>query len=161
MEAVADNSLVITSTRSSNGPLSSLSAFWKAVGNKKVYGPYERPPFPILIDKPSFADLVNEWRFSDYFMAGTIYGTGILVAFTVSRPLPQVMQRLLVYHATSHMFFIAAVSSMVLVPFRRLTGFWDNGLRWSKPEDRLDKFDSTSHFEKATGWSRFRVNLKE
>ena len=66
------------------------------------------------------------------------------------------MQRLLVYHGVSHMFFAFAVSAMVLVPYKRLTGFWDNGLRWSKPEDKLNKFDSTSHFEKATGWSRFR-----
>ena len=46
---------------------------------------------------------------------------------------------------------------MAVVPYRRLTGYWDNGLRWSKPEDKLNKYDVTSHFEKATGWSRFRV----
>ena len=58
------------------------------------------------------------------------------------------------------MFFVLGLSAMCIVPYRRLTGFWDNGLRWSKPEDRLHKFDSTSHFEKATGWSRFRVNTE-
>ena len=94
-------------------------------------------------------------------MFGAIYGTGIMISFGISRPLPQVMQKLLVYHTLSHMFFVAAVGTTVLVPFKRLTGFWDNGLRWSKPEDRLNKWDSTSHFEKATGWSRFRANLKE
>ena len=90
-------------------------------------------------------------------MFGSIYGCGVVWAFGISRPFPSIMQRLLVYHGVSHMFFATAVAAMVLVPYRRLTGFWDNGLRWSKPEDKLHKFDSTSHFERATGWDRFRV----
>ena len=91
-------------------------------------------------------------------MAGSLYGAGIAWGFTISRPFPSLMQRLLVYHSISHMFFMLAVGSMAVVPYRRLTGFWDNGLRWKKPEDKLHKFDTTSHFEKSTGWSRFRVN---
>ena len=102
--------------------------------------------------------MVASWRISDYFMAGTIYGSGTLWAYTISRPFPNVMQRLLVYHGISHMFFVFALTTMAVVPYRRLTGFWDNGLRWSKPEDKLNKFDSTSHFEKATGWGRFRAS---
>ena len=43
----------MTSQRSSRGILSSISAIWKVVGHKRIYGPYERPPFPIVIDKPS------------------------------------------------------------------------------------------------------------
>ena len=152
------NPWVVTSERKANGPLSSLSAFWKVVGHKRLYSPYERPPFPIIVDKPSMQDLTSSIRFSDWVMFGTIYGTGVLWAFGISRPFPSIMQRLLVYHSVSHMFFATAVAAMVLVPYRRLTGFWDNGLRWSKPEDRLHKFDSTSHFERSTGWSRFRVN---
>ena len=120
----------MTSTRSSNGPLSSLSAFWKVVGHKRVYGPYERPPFPIIIDKPTVQDLFSSMRFSDYFMFGTIYGTGMLWAFGVSRPMPHLMQRLVVYHGVSHMFFVAAIAATLIIPYRRLTGYWENGLRW-------------------------------
>ena len=29
---------------------------------------------------------------------------------------------------------------MALLPYRRLTGYWDNGLRWKVPEDKLKKF---------------------
>ena len=50
---------VVTSDRRSNGPMASLSAFWKVVGHKRIYGPYERPPFPIIIDKPSMQDLLS------------------------------------------------------------------------------------------------------
>ena len=42
-----------------------------------------------------------------------------------------------------------------MVPYQRLTGFYDNGLRWRRPEDKLRKFDLTSDFEKATFWGRF------
>ena len=97
-------------------------------------------------------------RFSDWVMGSTIYGTGIVWSFAISRPFPAIMQRLLVYHATSHLFFVAAAMSMIIVPYRRLTGYWENGLRWRKPEDKLHKFDTTSHFERATGWDRFRIN---
>ena len=151
---------VVTSERSSRGPMSSLKALWTQIGHKKIYSNYERPPFPIIIDKPSVYDLVGSWRFSDYCMFGAIYGTGILWAFTISRPMPSVMQKLLVYHGVSHMAFIVAACSMVAIPYRRLTGFWDNGLRWSKPEDKLHKYDMTSHYEKSTGWSRFRVKTE-
>ena len=148
---------VVTSDRSSRGPFSSLSALWKTCGKAQITSPYERPPFPILVDKPSVYDVVGSWRASDYFMFGSIYGTGIVWSYFISRPFPSVMQRLLVYHSMSHLFFVAGAVSMAVIPYRRLTGYWDNGLRWSKPEDKLKKYDVTSHFEKATGWGRFRV----
>ena len=151
---------VVTSSRSSNGPLSSLSALWKVVGHKKIYGPYERPPFPIIVDKPTISDIVGSFRFSDYFMFGSIYGFGILWSYGVSRPMPLVTARLLVFHTLSHCFFVAGIMAMTIISYRRLTGFWENGLRWRKPEDRLHKYDSTSHFERATGWSRFRVDIE-
>ena len=157
----AENPWVVTSQRMSNGPMSSLSAFWKVVGHKRIYGPYERHPFPIIVDKPSVQDLVSSFRFSDYFMFASIYGTGVLWSFAISRPFPNMMQRLVVYHGVSHIFFVIAAAAMVTIPYRRLTGYWDNGLRWRKPEDKMHKFDTTSHFERATGWSRFRINNEQ
>ena len=89
-------------------------------------------------------------------MFGSIYGAGILWSWFISRPMPIMGQRLIVYHGFSHLFFVAAAACTTNVAYRRLTGFADNGLRWSKPEDKLHKYDMTSHFEKATGWKRFR-----
>ena len=77
-------------------------------------------------------------------MGGTIYGSGILTGYLLSRPFTQVQQKLLTYHVISHMFFVAAGFLMIVIPYRRLTGFWDNGLRWRKPEDKLRKYDNTS-----------------
>ena len=149
----------MVSERRSNGPLASLNALWTWVGHKKMYSVYDRPPFPILIDKPTVGDLVSSWQFSDFFMFGTIYGGGCLYSYWASRPFTTMASRLLVYHGGSHMFFVAAATmAFVMVPFRRLTGFWDNGTRWRTPEDKLKKFDVTSHYEKATGWSKYRIH---
>lgn len=101
-------------------------------------------------------DLVGSWRSSDFVMAGTIYGAGILWAYTISRPYTQLMQRLLVFHGVSHLFFATTLSMMLTIPYRRLTGYWDNGLRWRRPEDKLRKYDNTSEFERATVWGKLK-----
>ena len=59
------------------------------------------------------------------------------------------------------MCLATALSMTVAMPYRRLTGFADNGLRWTVPSDRLKKFDATSHFEQATIWKRFRIRPDE
>merc|ERR1712224_392671 len=112
------------------------------VGRGKAVSAYERPPFPILIEKPSFYDLVGSLKFSDAFMFATIYGCGILTSFAMSRGFPLMTLRMLIYHGGSHMAFVGALSATTIVAFRRITGYWDNGLRWRKPEDRLNKFDT-------------------
>ena len=155
------NPYVVTSQRTSRGPFSSLAAGFKRMGVKQIYGPYERPPFPIIIDKPTVQDLVSSFRFSDFSMFGILYGTGIIVGYKCSRNFPVMMQRLLIYHGMSHMFFMLGVFLVPVVAYRRLTGFWDNGLRWKKPADKIHKFDSTSHFERGTRWNKWRVNLEE
>ena len=120
MESTANSPWVVISERRSNGPFSSLAALFTQVGHKRLYSPYDRPPFPIIIDKPSVQDLVSSWRFSDYFMFATVYGAGTLAAFVFSRHHFMVAKRLLTYHYMSHMSFILACSLMVIVPFRRV-----------------------------------------
>ena len=89
-------------------------------------------------------------------MSGTIYGTGILWSYVISRPFTSLSQRLVVYHGVSHLFFVVSLALMITIPYRRLTGFWDNGLRWTKPEDKMRKYDNTSLFEKQSIWGSLR-----
>ena len=92
-------------------------------------------------------------------MFGTIYGGGSLYAYVASRPFKCLATKLIVFHGGAHLFMVAAaMTSFVVMPYRRLTGFWDNGTRWRVPEDKLQKYDVTSHHEKATGWSKYRIN---
>jgi hypothetical protein len=148
---------VVTSQRSSSfSPFHSLRALVAPSGSKAIYSVYERPPFPIIIDTPTPRDIVSAWRFSDFVMAGSIYGTGIIWSYVISRPFTALSQRLVVYHGISHLFFVASLALMITIPYRRLTGFWDNGLRWSRPEDKLRKYDNTSVFEKQSIWGKLR-----
>ena len=149
---------VVASTRTSNGPYASINALLCTVGHKRMYGPYERPPFPIKIDKPTCGDLASSLKWQDFYMAYTIWGGGVFAGYGLSRGFPYISQRLLIYHGISHISLVIAMATLVSVPYRRLTGFADNGLRWSKPEDRLRKYDMTSHFENATGWRRWRID---
>ena len=122
-----------------------------------MYGAYERPPFPIKNDAPSWIDIFREMKFSDFFMGGTVYGIGMMYAYVAAKPFMLLMERMVVFHGISHLMGVISISMMIAVPYRRLTGYWDNGLRWKIPEDKLNKFDSTSHFEANTIWKRFRI----
>ena len=143
------------------GPFSSLRVMWTRFDNKNIYGPYERPPFPIKVDSPNFSDIGSEFRSSDLVMAMSIYGAGIAWAFVCSRPFTMLTQRLLVFHGVSHMFLATSFCVTMTIPYRRLTGYADNGLRWTTPADKLKKFDATSHFENGTIWKRFRIRPEE
>ena len=161
-QTVDGDSYVVTSKRySAYSPFSSLRSILVGVSGKSIYGPYERPPFPIIIDTPTFRDVMQNINGSDLVMFSTIYGTGILWSYVISRPFTQIMQRLVVYHGMSHLFFFVSLTLLVSVPFRRLTGFSDNGLRWRKPEDKLRKYDLTSEFERATIWGRWVSKVRD
>ena len=134
---------------------------WTRVDTKQLYGAYERPPFPIKIDAPTIGDILSEARASDLVMWMSIYGAGICWAYFASRPFHLVTQRLVAFHGLSHMFFVTSTAMTLCMPYRRLTGYADNGLRWTTPSDRLKKFDATSHFEQATIWKRFRVRPEQ
>ena len=73
--------------------------------------------------------------------------------------MPAMRQRLLTYHTIVHMGSVAAICGMFLVSYYRLTGFWENGLRWNTPDYRMRKLDTTSVFEANTIWKHFRINL--
>ena len=153
-----NDSYVVVNQRNSFGYLASMRVIWTTIGQKAIYGVYERPPFPIIIDTPTLRDVMQNMQASDFVFSGTVYSTGLLVGYGLSRPLPYISQRLLVYHGLSHITLFTAACLMFVMPYRRLTGYWDNGLRWRKPENKLNKYDNTSHFEKATIWGKFKIN---
>lgn len=150
----SNNAYVVASQRySSFNPFSSIRSLFN-LGGKSIYGAYERPPYPIIIDKPTTRDIAGALRASDFVMFGSIYGAGVLWSYFLSRPFPLIMQKLLVYHGVSHVFTVFGAMMLIALPYRRLTGYADNGLRWRNPVDKLNKYDSTSEFEKATIWGR-------
>ena len=138
-----------------------MRVLWTRFDTKQIYSPYERPPFPIKIDQPTTADIMRELRTSDLICFMSLYGAGIMWAYFASRPMIMMTQRLAVFHGISHMCLATAACLTMTLPYRRLTGFADNGLRWTTPNDKLKKFDATRHFEAATIWKRFRIRPDE
>lgn len=137
---------------SSFSPFHSLKGVIARSGTKQIYGPYERPPYPIIIDRPTVKDVIANISFPDFVLGGTMYTIGLVGGYLCSKNMHLLQHRLVVYHGISHLGMVGGFSAMFLVSFRRLTGFYDNGLRWKKPEDKLRKYDNTSHFEGATIW---------
>ena len=79
IQSQLDSGYVVQASRSGSfGPLSSLRSIWAYAGDKKIYGAFERPPFPILVDTPTYGDVFKELRMSDFFMGGAFYGSGLL-----------------------------------------------------------------------------------
>ena len=79
------------SRTNSTGLLSSLRSLWAIPGDKKMYGPYERPPFPIKVDTPTWGDIGREYRMSDFVMGMSVYWMGHACGFIAGRPFPMLM----------------------------------------------------------------------
>jgi hypothetical protein len=90
-------------------------------------------------------------------MFATIYGLGIAGGFVFGRAFPNMHHKMLVYGAITHSFFLTGILTSFYVDYARLTGYWDNGLRWNVPDYHVKKFDCTSKFEENTIFHRFRV----
>lgn len=60
-----------------------------------------------------------------------------------------------VYKAVSRCFTVFGLAGMLLVPYYRLTGFWENGLRWRFPEKQLDRTDFMSEYLKTSVMKHF------
>ena len=64
---------------------------------------------------------------------------------------------MLYYGTTTHAFTLTGIVLAFYCSYARLTGYWDNGLRWNVPNYHVNKFDSTSKFEENTFFKRFRI----
>ena len=83
---------------------------------------------------------------------------GLGVGFAMGRRLPDMYGKLLAYGALSHAFTVSGMGVAAYASYSRLTGYWDNGLRWNVPKYQVNKFDITSRFEENTAFKRFKIN---
>ena len=88
---------------------------------------------------------------------GTVYATGLVFAFFPARGLGSTF----IFATMTHIFGVCGVSYGLYGSYARLTGFWDNGLRWNVPDYNLVKFDATSRYEQSSFFKRLRVRLDE
>ena len=129
--------------------MASLRSFYGYVGyNQRIYSTYDRPPFPILNENPTVKEVIQNLQFSDFVLASTIYVTGYFFAFKIARKAFQIVDKIIVFQGLAHTSNFMAISMPIYVSYKRLTGFWDNGLRWKHPSEKYRKFDFTSEYEK-------------
>ena len=117
----------------------------------------ERPPFPIIIERPTLGDVARNLQTSDFFAWATIYGLGYVGGFFQARSISNVKIRYRAFALLTHTFGVVGFTLAFYASYTRLTGYWDNGLRWNVPKQEVDKFDTTSKFEANTIFKRFRI----
>ena len=58
------------------GIMGSIAMLYKVVDQKKVYDIYDRPPFPILIERPTLRDVLGNYKFWDFALFAAFYTFG-------------------------------------------------------------------------------------
>ena len=92
-------------------------------------------------------------------MFGIFYTAGLAGGYISGMYEANVHNRLVKMRFMSHIAIVTGFWLMFNISYKRLTGFWDNGLRWKYPDTRLKKFDTTSVYEANTIWGRFRTHF--
>ena len=54
-------------------------------------------------------------------------------------------------------FTASGIVWAIMGSYTRLTGYWDNGLRWNVPVQQVNKFDVTSDFEEKSIFKHWRI----
>ena len=80
-------------------------------------------------------------------MFGIITGLSFPLSYLLGRKGLTIRNRVYFMRYGTHMAFMTSIYLMWQTSYLRLTGFWDNGLRWSTPNYELKKFDMTSLYE--------------
>jgi hypothetical protein len=89
-QAEVDSYVVASKRYSSFSPFASIRSTLN-LGGKQFYGSYERPPYPIIVDTPTLRDVFTNLKFGDFVLFGSIYTTGIVWSYVISRPFTQIM----------------------------------------------------------------------
>ena len=139
-----------------SGWFDSFGIIYKSLGTRHVSNIIERPPYPILMDKFKFRDLPAYIEKGDLLLLGTFYITGVVAGYLSTRRINSAKPRLLLYHGVSHMFTVAGIGVLLLMPMFRIRGLWDNGLRWKRPAPHK-KYDYTKNLNEHKVYKHFRI----
>ncbi|KAM3137669.1 hypothetical protein pb186bvf_010283 [Paramecium bursaria] len=123
----------------------------------RILNPGERPPFPIIIERPTIKDVLQNLNFADFGMLVTFSTISLFVArrcvglYSASEIMRK--KRIVGLWTTGSLF---GLKFALQNSDYRLRGFQDNGLQWKKKEQTLEKYDFLSDFEQGTIWQYFR-----
>jgi hypothetical protein len=149
---------LINPSANPNGWLASFALFKSFAAVNVV--PYEkRPPYPILIDRPTMSQIVANLNKSDVLMYFFIMGVGFTASYLTTRNWNIMQLKLTALHVYMHFFNLLGITTALNCSHGRLTGLMDNGLRWKRKDRKLTKYDFTKDFEKHTIFKHFRERI--
>ena len=141
------------------GWLSSLSMIYKRVGTSRVYHQNQRPPFPVIMDKPNVSNIWPYFQKGDLLVFGLFYLSGLLFGYGASRRFVHMPKRLIVFHGIAHVFTVSGLVMTFLMPCYRVKGYWDNGLRWRRRAP-MKKYDFTKELYDHGLYKHMKVKLE-
>ena len=140
------------------GWFDSLKIIYKSLGTHRIYHPTERPPYPILMDKFKFSDIFPYFQKGDLVLFGFFYLNGLIFGYLGSRGLNAIQSRVVIFHGIAHAFNVTGLVITFLMPCYRISGYWENGLRWRRPAP-MKRYDFTSNLDTHPLYKHFRVQL--
>ena len=117
----------------------------------------ERPPFPVINDDPTFANVVNNLNRADFGVFVATCLISLPLANKVLRSASDLGQKRMFYNSTLSYGFLMALSFALINSQKRLQGHTNNGLTWKYNNRRLKKYDFNSEYEQGTVWKYFRA----
>lgn len=121
---------------------------------RHVIDPAERPPYPIVMEKPTPRDVQANMRLGEYMPFFISLPVGAFLAQYLTFDLKH-------YPLTRRRAFTGVWGTTVVFAYwlgykgsyYKLTGFEDNGLQWKTPERYIKKYQFTSEMKAGT-WER-------
>ncbi len=140
------------------GLFGTISMLYKTVyDGRQIRDVHERPPFPIIIERPTFGDILRNMKTCDLVAFGAMYAVGVGAGFCLGRRFTYTRDKFMVLNFFTQIFMVGGAAWAFRASYSRLTGYWDNGLRWNVPIQQITKFDTSSEFEKKTIFKNFRI----
>lgn len=121
--------------------------FFQAGNLKHIYEPGDRTPYPIIVENPSFRDIIYNMELPEWtpFLVSLPVGSFFGYKFTFQMAAYPLSRRR-GFAGVLGLFMLTGFYIGIKGSYYKLVGFENNGLRWERTEQRVKKYDFTSDF---------------
>jgi hypothetical protein len=147
--SMSDNYYIIRQDKRPDRLFASFNIF-KSLRATNIYKFDERPPYPILNDRPTVKQVISNLNKSDFMVYLAFFGAGLLSTILVTRNFNFLADKFYITRFYMLGFASMGIFTALNCSYYRLIGFMDNGLRWKNQDFVYNKYDFTRDFEKKT-----------